>query len=374
MSNPSKKAKTSSTSGGPFAKRPREMLVWILQMFSMYEVAQLQRLVCREFRDAGQERIHERGGRKLFEEGLTFYYGLDYKTIDKDKGRLLLQASIDTGCKAALAMVQMAARNLSDENKQKLLKEMKEIGTSSPYHHVDYCISQWYQRGWGGEDKKTQAVVWLERAVHKGNTRAMNTLGLSYENGELGLTQSWTKANELYALAAGKGHAKARLNLGNCYRLGRGDLAIDFNRCVEVWDQSAKQGVVEAQTYLGLMYRSGSRDGPPMTIPVDPQLSFRWFLAAANQGDVDAMVRVGFAYYTGRGVEQNHTSAFGWFLKAAEKGDPGAQYSLGVFYEYGRGCKIDLDQAMHWYQKSAAQGIQQAIDAVERLNQNQLNE
>ena len=49
------------------------MLVWILQMFSMHEVAQLQRLVCREFRDAGQERIRERGGRKLFEEGLAFF-------------------------------------------------------------------------------------------------------------------------------------------------------------------------------------------------------------------------------------------------------------------------------------------------------------
>ena len=63
MSNPSKKAKIASTSGGPFAKRPREMLVLILEFFSMYEVAGLQRLVCHEFRDAGQERIHERGGR-----------------------------------------------------------------------------------------------------------------------------------------------------------------------------------------------------------------------------------------------------------------------------------------------------------------------
>ena len=45
------------------------MLVLILEFFSMHEVAQLQRLVCREFRDAGQERIHERGGRKLYEEG-----------------------------------------------------------------------------------------------------------------------------------------------------------------------------------------------------------------------------------------------------------------------------------------------------------------
>ena len=47
----------------------------------MYEVAQLQRLVCREFRDAGQIRIHERGGRKLYEDSMAYLYEFDYKTI-----------------------------------------------------------------------------------------------------------------------------------------------------------------------------------------------------------------------------------------------------------------------------------------------------
>ena len=57
-------------------------------------------------------------------------------------------------------------------------------------------------------------------------------------------------------------------------------------------------------------------------------------------------------------------------MKAAEKGDKNAQYNIGSSYEKGTGCEIDLVQAMHWYQKSAAQGIQFAIDAVERLNHN----
>ena len=144
MSNPSKKAKTSSTSGGPFAKRPREMLVWILQMFSMNEVAQLQRLVCREFRDAGQERIHERGGRKLFEEAMAFLYGFDHFTVDKDRGRLLLQASRDAGCRTALVRDRMVAPNLSDEDKLKILTDLKEIATSSPYDWVYFYIGEWY--------------------------------------------------------------------------------------------------------------------------------------------------------------------------------------------------------------------------------------
>ena len=55
MSNPIDQANRAATSGGPFAEKPRVMLVLILEFFSMYEVAGLQRLVCREFRDAGQE-------------------------------------------------------------------------------------------------------------------------------------------------------------------------------------------------------------------------------------------------------------------------------------------------------------------------------
>ena len=86
--------------------------------------------ICREFRDAGQERIHERGGRKLFEEGIAFLYGLNHEIIDKNRGGLLLQASRDAGCKIALVVYRMDASNLSDEDKQKLLKDLKEISTS----------------------------------------------------------------------------------------------------------------------------------------------------------------------------------------------------------------------------------------------------
>ena len=119
------------------------------------------------------------------------------------------------------------------------------------------------------------------------------------------------------------------------------------------------------------MYRLGSQDGPPMTIPVDPQLGFRWMLAAAKQEHVNAMVETGFAYSTARGVEQNDESAFDWFMRAAEKGDQEAQHNVGYFYEFGRGeVEMDLVQSMFWYQKSAAQENQGAMDAVERLNHN----
>ena len=83
------------------------------------------------------------------------------------------------------------------------------------------------------------------------------------------------------------------------------------------------------------------------------------------------MILIGFAYFIGRGVEQNYESAFEWYMKAAEKGDKHAQNNVGLFYERGRGCEIDLVQAMHWYQKSAAKENQSAIAAIERLSHSQ---
>ena len=150
----------------------------------------------------------------------------------------------------------------NNEDAQKILKDMKEIGTSSPYDWIDYYIGEWYRKGWGGEVKKNQAVKWFENAVLKGNTAATCRIEHAYHTGALGLTQSVSKANELLTLAADKGNATARFNLGICYRDGDGDLTINFNRCVQLWEQSANQGYVEAQYDLGSMYQCGSEDGP----------------------------------------------------------------------------------------------------------------
>ena len=100
------------------------------------------------------------------------------------------------------------------------------------------------------------------------------------------------------------------------------------------------------------MYHQGSGDGPPMTIPVDPQLSFRWSFAAAKQGDVISMNNIGVAYSNGRGVERNLDSSFEWFMKAAARGYPRSQYRIGHAFERGRGVDVDLVKAMYWYRAS----------------------
>jgi TPR repeat protein len=369
MPRRSKRIKTATQSGGVIGNLPRAIVVHVLKYFDINEVARLQRLVCREFRDAGQERIHERGGRKLFEEGIALVNGYDHQTIDNHRGCLMLQAARDLGCRTSLVTRRMSNSYLSDEEKQKILKDLKEIATTSPYHWVDYYIGMWYFKGWGGEEKTNQAVVWYAKAIKGGNAESMFNLGIAYAHGNLGLTQSLTKANELLALAAEKGHAEARFNLGVLYEHGTG-VEIDFNRCVELWEQSAKQGCVNAQFNLANIYRDGSGDnenGNPMTIPKNHPLCFKWALAAAKQGDGEGQTYTGDCYKRGWGVERNYASAFEWYMKAAEQEEVNAQYYLGQFFEDGKGRDIDIEQALFWYRKAAAQEDQMAMEAVERL-------
>ena len=134
MPRRSKRIKTATQSGGAIGNLPRAIVVHVLKYFDIHEVARLQRLVCREFRDAGQARIHERGGRLLFEEGMAFLMGYDHQTIDEVRGLLLLEASRGAGCQLDELGDRMQEENLSDEEKQKILKDLKKIATTSPYH------------------------------------------------------------------------------------------------------------------------------------------------------------------------------------------------------------------------------------------------
>ena len=97
MPRRSKRIKTATQSGGAIGNLPRAIVVHVLKYFDIHEVARLQRLVCREFRDAGQARIHERGGRLLFEEGMAFLMGYDHQIINEDRSLLLLDASRGAG-------------------------------------------------------------------------------------------------------------------------------------------------------------------------------------------------------------------------------------------------------------------------------------
>ncbi len=50
---------------------------------------------------------------------------------------------------------------------------------------------------------------------------------------------------------------------------------------------------------------------------------------AADQGDADAQLNLGFMYDHGEGVPQNYAEAVRWYRMAADQGNAIAQHNLG---------------------------------------------
>ncbi len=77
----------------------------------------------------------------------------------------------------------------------------------------------------------------------------------------------------------------------------------------------------------------------------------------AEQGDVDAQYRLGWASYCGG----KFSRAARWFRMAADRGHAQSQYLLGLLYFWGLGVKKDCARALSLFQLSAEQGNDMAM-------------
>jgi TPR repeat protein len=81
---------------------------------------------------------------------------------------------------------------------------------------------------------------------------------------------------------------------------------------------------------------------------------------AAKQGDAEAQLNLGLAYYFGNGVKGNNKEAAKWWRRAAEQGEVLAQWLLGAAYHKGEGVRKDDKEAARWWRKAADQGHAEA--------------
>ncbi len=84
--------------------------------------------------------------------------------------------------------------------------------------------------------------------------------------------------------------------------------------------------------------------------------SYRWALAAANQGDVGAQVSVGWRLESGTGTAIDPAAALRWYRIAAKQGSTIAQNSVGAFYRQGTSVPADQKEAARWFRIAAESG------------------
>jgi TPR repeat protein len=119
---------------------------------------------------------------------------------------------------------------------------------------------------------------------------------------------------------------------------------------VDLYRYAAQQGDLDARMRLGLMFHEG--DG----VTRDPAQAAHWFQMAASEELPAGQAALGYLHEQGSGVEQDFSQALDWYRAAAERNHAWAQYRLGLMYRDGRGVPRDNEKAVGLFREAAEHG------------------
>ena len=98
----------------------------------------------------------------------------------------------------------------------------------------------------------------------------------------------------------------------------------------------------------------------------DYQGALKLLFPIAIEGNAPAQHAVGWAYFTGNGVDRNRCLATIWYDKGARGGYAKAQFSLGIQYWTSRGVRRDLILAWLWL-RVAERGVSDSREIADHI-------
>lgn len=194
----------------------------------------------------------------------------------------------------------------------------------------------------------TLAISLYEEAAALGLAGAMVNLGYLYkwvpglENAVLSL--EWHKK------AADYGHMMGYQYLGDAYLNGWG-VDVDFVQARYWYEQAAERHYGPAFRELGHLYYEAHVDGV-----ADYDKAMEYYKMAHYLGE-HVSVELGWIYGV---IRQDMEESFRFYTIAAERGESFAKWRLGVAYMTGAGCEQDIVQARTYLEGAAREGREQA--------------
>lgn len=215
--------------------------------------------------------------------------------------------------------------------------EVVKDGADDGYYQ---CMVQAYKclaSGDGVEKNEAEALVYLEKAANDKYKEALFYLGNLYLDGKIVQEPNLQKAAELFETIVSQGDsdaitAAAQRNLAFMYKDGAG-VSEDKNKAISLLEDAANNGNIDALIKAGLAHD----DGGWANLNYDKAVSYYTQLA-----DVDNTVGItclGVMYEKGHGVEQNYSKAVELYEKAANLGDSRAMTNLALLYQDGKGVE-----------------------------------
>lgn len=174
----------------------------------------------------------------------------------------------------------------------------------------------------------------------------------------------------LFAKAAQKGNPVAQTYLGYLNYVGNGVQQND--QAAATWyKQAAEQGFLDAELRLGAIYKLGRNlYDPNRTVIQDNQTAMHWLQIAANQGSAEALTQIGEIYFLD-GSKEGFQTGRDFFRRAAAKGDAWGMSLLCFTYHFADSGSSEQTAACQMAQQHPYQSrFSNETDAI--LNSDQI--
>ena len=166
-------------------------------------------------------------------------------------------------------------------------------------------------------------------------------------------------------LVAYFGNAEAQNTLGQLYEKGN-VVDLDIAEALHWYKKAAEQGNVNAQISLGYMYQNGIGE-------TNHEEAFKIFLKLATNGNLYAQKTLGHMYMIGQGTQRDYNQSIIWFTKAEERGDGYSCGAIGWMYYHGNGVAKDEVAALDWFKKGISRNDAFSKKEFEILKQKKEN-
>lgn len=228
-------------------------------------------------------------------------------------------ATLDLAC--AYLTGECIARN--EEKGVELLHKALNAGNKN----AAKLLSIIYRDGNGVEADIEKSIEWAKKAAELGDSDMIFYYAMAYFNGDSQIDEDKSKAVEFFKMASDAGSISAIKNLGICYYNGYG-VDCDKMKAVEWFEKAAQIGDIAELEAIKTIYSE-----------IDPcNASKKYFELAksiADDGYVDAMVKVHVCYREGDGTEKNIEKAMQYLNIAADNENADACFLKGVYYYNG---------------------------------------
>ena len=189
-----------------------------------------------------------------------------------------------------------------------------------------------YMTGMNVAIDEVKAIDYLSQAAELENVQAMRNLAIVLENSS---EPDIKRAVELYTKAADKGDSYALNNLGVCYLTGDGTKK-DVHKAVYYFEKAVKAGDDFAMINLADCYSIGNG------IRKNDKKAFDLYKQAADKGNIAGIKAVADSLYKGIGVKQDFSEAMKFYKMAADRGDESSKAMYDTIQSKISGQKHDI--------------------------------